>query len=96
LFSWERSKIEIIVGARVEDKNGKHLGQVNNMVQDSWSGDVKKFSVRTELADTDVFYSPDEVSEATTTAVKLKKLPLLKPIFPTPYPGVAAGPRSVF
>jgi hypothetical protein len=57
-------EIEIKFGATVEDKNSKLLGTVNNVIKNSWTGDISKFSVRTELTDTDLFYSPEDVSEA--------------------------------
>jgi len=56
----------------VEDKNGKYLGTVGNVVLDSWSGELKKFSVRAEPVDTTLFYSPEDVAEASGTAIKLK------------------------
>jgi hypothetical protein len=48
------------------------LGAVSGVVRDSWTGDIRKFSVKTQLADTDLFYSIGDVSEASETKVKLK------------------------
>jgi sporulation protein YlmC with PRC-barrel domain len=64
--------MEIEYGATVKDKNGKVLGTINRVVRDTWTGDIKKFSVSTELADTDLFYSAGEVAEATGEEVRLR------------------------
>ncbi len=41
-------------------------------MQDSFSGNITKFTVKTDLADIDLFYSPEDVSEASNNKVKLK------------------------
>jgi sporulation protein YlmC with PRC-barrel domain len=43
-------KIEIEYGASVIDKNGKLLGTVNRVLRDTWTGDIRKFDVSSELA----------------------------------------------
>jgi sporulation protein YlmC with PRC-barrel domain len=68
----KRCEIEIAVGAKVEDINGKVLGSVRNIVRDSWTGEVTKFSVSSEQADWVLFYSPQDISESTETRIKLK------------------------
>ena len=67
-----RYGIEIIYGTRVEDKNGKTLGTVNNIVHDTWTGEIRKFSVSEEKGDTVLFYSPEDVSESNNDLIKLK------------------------
>jgi sporulation protein YlmC with PRC-barrel domain len=64
-------KMEIEYGALVKDKNGKALGTVNRVMRDTWTGDVSKFSVSTELADADLFYAVEDVAEADDKEVKL-------------------------
>ena len=64
--------MDIEIGAKVEDKNGKSMGTVSNVVIDSWTGEISKFSVENEALETTVFYSPDVVAESTSTLVKLK------------------------
>ena len=64
--------MEIQFGDKVEDKNGKLLGTVSNVIKDSWTGDISKFSVKTDLADSDLFYSPADVSQTSDNKVKLK------------------------
>jgi sporulation protein YlmC with PRC-barrel domain len=63
--------MEITIGAKVEDKNGELVGTVNNILRDTWTSEITKFSVKTELVETDLFYSPGEVSETSETRVKL-------------------------
>ena len=57
-------------GVLVVDKNGKELGSVTHLARDGWSGEVKKFIVTT--SDRDLFFSTDDVAEATETVVQLK------------------------
>jgi sporulation protein YlmC with PRC-barrel domain len=63
--------MEIEYGVTVRDKNGKVLGTVNRVLRDTWTGEISKFSVETELADADLFYSAGDVADATGEEVKL-------------------------
>ena len=63
--------MEIEYGAEVRDKNGKVLGTVNKVIRDSWTGEISKFQVSTELSELDLFVSPENVAEATPSEVKL-------------------------
>jgi sporulation protein YlmC with PRC-barrel domain len=63
--------MEIEYGAEVRDKNGKELGTVNKVIRDSWTGEISKFQVSTELSELDLFVSPENVAEATPSEVKL-------------------------
>ena len=63
--------MEIEYGATVKDKNGKVLGTVNRVMRDTWTGDISKFSVSTELAEADLFYDVGEVAETSSEEVKL-------------------------
>jgi len=64
--------MEIEYGAEVVDKDGKVLGTIDYIIRDTYTGDIKKFKVSTELVETDLFYSPEEVLESSVTQVKLK------------------------
>ncbi len=64
--------MEIEYGAEVKDKNGKVLGTVNKVMRDSWTGEITKFQVSTELSGADFFISPEDVAEASPSEVKLK------------------------
>jgi hypothetical protein len=63
--------MEIEYGAEVRDKNGKALGTVNKVIRDTWTGEISKFQVSTELSELDLFVSPENVAEATPSEVKL-------------------------
>lgn len=64
--------MEIEYGAEVVDSNGKKLGKVDYVVRDSYTGDIRKFKVDTSLAEADLFFSPEDVSEATVNTIILK------------------------
>jgi len=62
--------MDIKPGVPVVDKNGKELGSVTHLARDGWSGEVKKFIISTP--DKDLFFSTDDVAEATETVITLK------------------------
>lgn len=62
-------------GAQVIDKNGKVLGSVDHLARDGWSGEVRKFIVNRKPPDKDLFFTPEDVLEATSTRIKLKIAP---------------------
>lgn len=64
--------MEIEHGAEVIDKNEKRLGTVDRVIRDTYTTEITKFTVSTDMADADLFFSPEEVQETTTTTVKLK------------------------
>lgn len=53
----------IIYGAEVIDKDKKVLGKVDYIIRDTWTGNIRKFMVKTEKGE--IFLSPDEVIEST-------------------------------
>lgn len=61
--------MEIKPGVPVVDKNGKEVGSVTHLARDGWSGEVKKFII--SRPDKDLFFTPEDVVEATDTIVKL-------------------------
>jgi len=64
--------MEIKAGVQVIDKNGKVVGSVNYLARDGWSGEVKKFIVNRKPPDKDLFFTPEDVLEATDASIKLK------------------------
>ena len=65
--------MQIEYGAEVVDKDGKALGTIDYIIRDAYTGDIKKFKVSTELVETDLFYSPQDVLESSATQVKVKE-----------------------
>jgi sporulation protein YlmC with PRC-barrel domain len=63
--------MDIEHGAEVIDKNGKKLGTVDRVIRDSYTSEIKKFTVNTDITDTDLFFSPKEVEEAAPDKVVL-------------------------
>jgi sporulation protein YlmC with PRC-barrel domain len=64
--------MEIEHGAEVIDKNGRKLGTVDRVIRDTYTTEIKKFMVNTDLTDTGLFFSPEEVQEASSVTVKLR------------------------
>ena len=45
---------------------------MTHLARDGWSGKVKKFIVNRKPPDKDIFFTPEDVLEATDTIVTLK------------------------
>jgi sporulation protein YlmC with PRC-barrel domain len=63
--------MDIEYGAEVFDKNGRRLGTVDRVIRDTFTTEIKQFTVSTDITDTGLFFSPEEVQEATSKTVKL-------------------------
>ena len=83
--------MEIEYGARVVDKRGKILGAVDKIILDKWSGEITKFKVNTGKDKVELLISPEDVSKATPTEVKLK----IAMDEPQPQMGVEYGAKVV-
>jgi sporulation protein YlmC with PRC-barrel domain len=59
-------------GTEVIDNNGKNIGTIGEIIRDSWTGEIRKFTVKTENIFDELIYSPEDVEEATENQVKLK------------------------
>ena len=64
--------MEVEYGAEVIDKNNKVMGTVDHLAHNTWTGELSKFVVRREAPNEDLFLSPEDVMEATSSKVKLK------------------------
>ena len=63
--------MEIQYGAEVIDRNGRILGTVDHLMRNTWTGEITKFAVCRKAPDNDLFFSTEDVLEATKTKVKL-------------------------
>ncbi|MFH1647909.1 MAG: hypothetical protein ABID71_09570 [Chloroflexota bacterium] len=63
--------MEIDYGMTVVDKNDKHLGTVDHIVNDAWSGEIRKVMVRLDDDVSAVYFKPEHVAETTKERVKL-------------------------
>lgn len=63
--------MDLEYGVQVEDKNRKVLGQIDHIIMDTWTGEQRKFVIRREAPQTDLFFKPDQISEGTKEKVKL-------------------------
>ena len=68
----EIRKMEIQCGAQVVDSRGQVLGTISQVISDMWTGQPRKFVVRTEKPLEPLFFSPKDVVEATDTKIKVK------------------------
>jgi sporulation protein YlmC with PRC-barrel domain len=64
--------MQIEYGAKVKDKKGKVLGTVNNVIRDSWTGEISKFQVTTDPTEVGFFIPPDKIAKATPKEITLK------------------------
>ena len=63
--------MQIEYGAQVEDKDNKILGTVDYIVRDTWTGEQRKFMVRRDAPQTDIFFTPEDIAQAIEEKVKL-------------------------
>ena len=64
-------EMDIEYGVLVEDKNNKVLGRINYIIRDTWTGEQRKFMVRRDAPQTDIFFSPNDIAERSRERVKL-------------------------
>ena len=58
-------------GELVEDKNNNILGRIDHIILDTWSGEQRKYVVRRDAPELDIFFSPEHVATTTEEKVKL-------------------------
>lgn len=63
--------MKITYGTEVQDKDGTVLGIVNYVVRDSWTGEIRKFTVWREIPGTNLFLTPDDVLKETESKITL-------------------------
>ncbi|MFC1909577.1 hypothetical protein ACFLXD_07040 [Chloroflexota bacterium] len=63
--------MDLQYGALVEDKDNILLGKIDHIVLDTWTGEQRKFVVRRDAPQTDIFFSPKHVEKTTNEKVKL-------------------------
>jgi len=64
--------VQIEYGIEVRDRNGCILGTVSNVIRDTWTGEIRKFVVLSKLPEKNLFFSPEDVLEVSSTQVKVK------------------------
>lgn len=63
--------MKIEVGVEVLDKDGELLGLVHNIIRDTWTGEIRKFMVRTQSPEAAFLFSPEQVLEVVDSKIKL-------------------------
>jgi sporulation protein YlmC with PRC-barrel domain len=64
--------MELENGTVVIDSSGRNIGTVDRIIRDTWTGEIKKFAVKTENVLDEVIYSLEDVEEASAERIKLK------------------------
>ena len=55
--------MDIEIDMKVVDKSGKALGTVDQIINDIWTGDPRKYMVRLSGDEGALFFKPDQVSK---------------------------------
>ena len=63
--------MDIKYGAKVIDKNGRQLGEVDHIVMDSWSGEPRKFVVRLDDDVSAAYFKPEHIASVSGQDVSL-------------------------
>jgi len=70
--------MEIEYGAEVIDTNGKVLGTIDYVIRDTWTGEVRKFTVRPKASEREqaqqprhLFLSPQNIIEETESKIRV-------------------------
>ncbi len=63
--------MELQIGTAVTDKNGESLGNIDYVMRDTWSGEVRKCMIYKQPPDKDIMFSLDDIAESTEDLIKL-------------------------
>ena len=64
--------MELKYGVEVADKNGEILGTVDRFLRNLSTGEISKFMIHRKGPEKDLFFTLEDVTEATETRVVLK------------------------
>jgi len=63
--------MDIEIDMKVVDKSGKNLGTVDQVINDMWSGQPRKYVIHLPHEEGALFFKPDQVAEVTKGKVTL-------------------------
>jgi hypothetical protein len=63
--------MDIEYGTKVVDREGNALGTVVRVIRDSWTGEIRKFSVNHDPLGSELMFSPDQILDIKETEIKL-------------------------
>jgi len=63
--------MDIEYGTEVTDREGNALGTVVRVIRDSWTGEIRKFSVNRDPPGNELMFSPEEILDQKETKIKL-------------------------
>lgn len=63
--------MDIDYGTKVIDREGNSLGTVVRIIRDSWTGEIRKFSVNQGHPSDEIMFSPKEILGLEKNKIKL-------------------------
>ncbi|MBN1693306.1 MAG: hypothetical protein JW845_07115 [Dehalococcoidales bacterium] len=63
--------MDIEYGTEVIDREGNSLGTVDRVIRDSWTGEIRKFSVTKDTPDNALMFSPKQILGLEKTKIKV-------------------------
>jgi sporulation protein YlmC with PRC-barrel domain len=63
--------MDIEYGTEVIDREGNALGTIDRVIRDSWTGEIRKFSINQDSSSNELLFSPEEILESEETKIKL-------------------------
>jgi sporulation protein YlmC with PRC-barrel domain len=63
--------MDIEYGTEVIDREGNALGTIDRVIRDSWTGEIRKFSVNQDTPGNELMFSPEEILDSEKTRIKV-------------------------
>lgn len=63
--------MDIEYGIEVIDRDGNILGTIDRVIRDSWTGEIRKFSVNRYDTGNELLFSPDKILDSEETRIKV-------------------------
>ncbi|MBN1161625.1 MAG: hypothetical protein JXA17_06750 [Dehalococcoidales bacterium] len=63
--------MDIEYGTEVVDREGNALGTIDRVIRDSWTGEIRKFSVNQDTPGNELMFSPEEILVQDKNKIKI-------------------------
>jgi sporulation protein YlmC with PRC-barrel domain len=63
--------MDIEYGTEVIDREGNALGTIDRVIRDSWTGEIRKFSVNQDAPGNELMFSPEEILVQDENKIKI-------------------------
>lgn len=64
--------MKVKIGVEVSDSKGEILGTVHRYLKNLSTGEIRKFMIHTKGSENDIFFTPEDIAEATESKVTLR------------------------